>query len=59
MGQGRAGIVGAWLAEHLRDYNRVSELAKFANEHRWEKWPFSEEVVRLQQLAQQGPAPNP
>ena len=54
---GRACIVGAWLAEHLGDYLRATELACFAQENRWEKWPFDSEVCRLKNLAAQQGTP--
>jgi hypothetical protein len=50
MTRGRAGMIGAWLAEHLSANGQAAELARFADAHRWEKWPFSAEVVRLQKL---------
>ena len=58
MRAGRAGIVGAWLAEHLSDYDRVADLVSYAEANKWDRWPFTEELARLNLVAQQGGAPN-
>ena len=56
MRNGRAALVGAWLAEHLGDFSRVAELASLAEANKWKQWSYSSEVERLNLIAQQGGA---